>query len=106
MNSTNRRRVKQQDRAIEKLSKHQKYALAMALWMGDRGGTDTVFACRIKYLLLRIFAIYQRRQQLSPDQLEKYHLDCKRRLKQSLTVIPEGQNKYKTNIKFEKSRKN
>ena len=74
--------------------------LAMALWMGDRGGSDTVFARRVNYLLLRIFAIYQRRQQLSPDQLEKYHLDCKRRLKQCLTVIPEAQNKYQIKIPF------
>jgi hypothetical protein len=101
MKSANRRQVKQQDRAMEKLSKRQKYALAMALWIGNRGDrTHTVFARRIKQLLLRAFVIYQRRQQLSPDQLEKYHLDCKRRLKQCLTVIPEGQNRYKTKIPF------
>ncbi|MFB2773450.1 hypothetical protein ACE1AT_29885 [Pelatocladus sp. BLCC-F211] len=52
--------------------------------------TNHIFARRIKQLLLRAFVIYKRRHQLSPEQLNKYHLDYKNRLKRCLAIMPES----------------
>ncbi|RAM53138.1 MAG: hypothetical protein C6Y22_02240 [Hapalosiphonaceae cyanobacterium JJU2] len=91
MKSTNLGQVTEPDKAIQKLSKRQKHALAMALWMENKSDrTNHIFARRMKRLLLRAFVIYQRRQQLSSEQLNKYHLDYKNRLKQCLAIMPES----------------
>ncbi|BAZ67671.1 MAG: hypothetical protein KME28_14520 [Pelatocladus maniniholoensis HA4357-MV3] len=91
MKSANLRQVTERDEAMENLSKRQKHALAMALWMENKSDrTNHVFARRIKQLLLRAFVIYQHRQQLLPDQLNKYHLDYKNRLKRCLDIMPES----------------
>ena len=72
---------------LHQLSKRQKDALATALWTGETSDARaTVFACCMKPLLLRAFAIYKRREQLSADSLYYYHFDFKRRLKQCLEL--------------------
>ncbi|TBR60172.1 hypothetical protein BLD44_008450 [Mastigocladus laminosus UU774] len=106
MKSANLRQVTEPDKAIQKLSKRQKHALTMALWMGNKSDrTNHIFVRRMKQLLLRAFVIYQRRQQLSSEQLNKYHLDYKNRLKQCLAIMPESKicwqgNRFNIKIPF------
>ncbi len=91
MKSVNIRQVTEPDKAMNKLSKSQKHALAMALWMENKSDRiNHVFERRMKQLLLRAFVIYKRRHQLSPEQLNKYHLDYKNRLKRCLAIMPES----------------
>ncbi|NMF65350.1 hypothetical protein [Brasilonema octagenarum] len=70
------------------LTPRQKQAL-LALWTFETpllNAGQTVFARRMKQLLLRAFVIHKRRDQLSPDTLYKHHCDIKRRLKQCLAL--------------------
>ncbi|WP_427159399.1 hypothetical protein ACQFX9_25775 [Aliinostoc sp. HNIBRCY26] len=72
---------------LHQLSKRQKEALAMALWMGKTSDANaTVCASCMKPLLLRAWAIYKRREQLSADRLYHYHCDFNRRLKKCLEL--------------------
>ncbi|MEP0885192.1 hypothetical protein NDI49_26945 [Trichocoleus sp. ST-U3] len=67
------------------LSKRQKMALNQALWGGGASvSKDTVFAARLKQLLLRAFVIHKYRQHLPASTLQEYRCDLKRRLKQCL----------------------
>jgi hypothetical protein len=76
----------------------QRNALTMALWIREIPiDEDTILTRRLKQLLLRAFVIYQRRKELSPDKLQKYHSDFKRRLKQYLVLQPESK---KTTIPY------
>ena len=64
-----------------KFSKRQQAALDKALWKID-SNTDksSLFALHMKWLLLRAFVIYKRRQRLSPAMLYKYQKDLQQRL--------------------------
>ncbi|MCA1990955.1 MAG: hypothetical protein LDL41_02755 [Coleofasciculus sp. S288] len=75
--------AKQQE--LNQLSQRQKSALIKALWVAD-APDNTVFMLRMKRLLLRAFVIYQRREQLSADSLDKYCCDLRRRLKQCFAL--------------------
>ncbi|NJM72793.1 MAG: hypothetical protein HC862_23100 [Scytonema sp. RU_4_4] len=71
------------------LTPRQKQALLVALWSFETpllNAGQTVFARRMKQVLLRAFVIHKRREQLSPDTLYKHHCDIKRRLKQCLAL--------------------
>lgn len=70
------------------LSKRQQNALAQALWVVP--ATDNaVFACRLKWLLLRAFVVYQRREQLSADRLRQYRCDLQQRLQEYILLQSE-----------------
>lgn len=74
-----------------KLSKRQQAALDTALWKIDSSNTDKnrLFALHMKWLLLRAFIIYKRRQRLSPAMLYKYQKDLQQRLQACFELQPQ-----------------
>lgn len=80
----------QQSQFLSQCFRGQRNTLTMALWIREIPiDENTIFTRRLKQLLLRAFVIYQRREELSPDKLQKYHCDFKRRLKQYLALQPD-----------------
>ena len=59
---------------------------------------DSIFAPRMKKVLLRTFAIHKRRERLKESTLYQYRCDLKRRLTQCLSLIPT----HKEGIKLQK----
>lgn len=74
-----------------KLSKRQQAALDKALWIDSSNtGKNRLFALRMKWLLLRAFVIYKRRQNLSPAMLYKYQKDLQQRLQACFELQPQN----------------
>lgn len=83
----------QKQRKLTTLSKRQKQALLVALWVFEKtplNVEETLFARRLRQLLLRAFVIHKRHEQLPPDILYKYHCDFKHRLKKCLALYPDN----------------
>ncbi|MGB3637968.1 MAG: hypothetical protein WBA39_10400 [Rivularia sp. (in: cyanobacteria)] len=74
-----------------KLSKRQQAALNKALWKIDSSNTgkNRLFKLRMKWFLLRAFAIYKRRQDLSSVMLDKYQKDLQQRLQAYFELQPQ-----------------
>lgn len=74
-----------------KLSQCQQTALDKALWEIDSSSTaeNRLYASRMKWLLLRAFVIYKRRQHLSPDGLCKHQQALQQRLQACLKLQPQ-----------------
>jgi len=73
-----------------KLSRYQQIALGKALWKIESSSTieNCLYTTRMKWLLLRAFAIYKRRQHLSPTELSKYQQALQQRLQAFLELQP------------------
>ncbi len=73
-----------------KLSKRQQIALDKALWNIDSSNIaeNSLFSLRMKWLLLRAFVIYKRRQYFSPDALSKHQQSLQQRLQACLKLQP------------------
>ncbi|MFE1746255.1 hypothetical protein [Coleofasciculus sp. H7-2] len=70
---------------MEQLSKRQKDALAMALWVKKTtANKDPLFERRLKQIVLRAYVIYKRRARLEANTFYRYQCDLKRRLKECL----------------------
>ena len=74
------------------LSKRQQVALDKALWNIDSSNTgeNSLFALRMKWLLLRAFVVYKRRQSLSPNALSKHQQSLQQRLQACLKLQPQN----------------
>lgn len=74
-----------------KLSRCQRIALDKALWKieSSNNTNNHLYTTRMKWLLLRAFTIYKRRQHLPPYQLSKYQQALQQRLQACLELQPE-----------------
>lgn len=72
-------------------SKRQQAALDKALWIDSSNtGKNRLFGLRMKWLLLRAFVIYKRRQSLSPAMLYKYQKDLQQRFQACFELQPQN----------------
>lgn len=74
-----------------KLSRCQQIALENALWKikSSSSAENRLYASRMKWLLLRAFVIYKRRQSFSPDALSKHQQSLQKRLQACLKLQPQ-----------------